>query len=166
MLETLYAGELRPCPDVLEALGFNLELPAARPGEAVKLCLPIVVRCAPLGLDPPLALQAVERLVEGGILDRQLPMLRALWPGPLVCRWNLHRKHGAYGYEEAKGLYEPFDRLVDPDPESRAELAGLIGEFADGPRSIDIDRQPQVMDQFEVRSIPTMIVLAPARIIE
>jgi uncharacterized protein YecE (DUF72 family) len=59
-------------------------------------------------------------------LRPQLPMLRALWPGPLVCRWNLHRKHGAYGYEDAKGLYEPFDRLVDPDPETRHSLARVI----------------------------------------
>lgn len=59
-------------------------------------------------------------------IEAQLPMLRALWPGPLVCRWNLHRKHGAYGYEEAKGLYEPFDRLVDPDPETREVLARVI----------------------------------------
>lgn len=58
--------------------------------------------------------------------EAQLPLLRALWPGPLTCRWNLHRKHGAYGYEEAKGLYEPFDRLVDPDPESREVLARVI----------------------------------------
>ena len=53
-------------------------------------------------------------------------MLRALWPGPLVCRWSLHRKHGAYGYEGAKGLYEPFDRLVDPDPDTRDVLARVI----------------------------------------
>ena len=59
-------------------------------------------------------------------IEAQLPMLRALWPGPLVCRWNLHRKHGAYGYEEAKGLYEPFDRLVDPDPQTREVLARVI----------------------------------------
>ena len=59
-------------------------------------------------------------------IEAQLPMLRALWPGPLVCRWNLHRKHGAYGYEEAKSLYEPFDRLVDPDPETRDVLARVI----------------------------------------
>jgi uncharacterized protein YecE (DUF72 family) len=59
-------------------------------------------------------------------IEAQLPMLRALWPGPLVCRWNLHQKHGAYGYEEAKGLYEPFDRLVDPDPGSRDVLARVI----------------------------------------
>jgi uncharacterized protein YecE (DUF72 family) len=56
----------------------------------------------------------------------QLPMLRALWPGPLVCRWNLHRKHGRYGYEEAKRLYGNFDQLVDPDPETRAALARVV----------------------------------------
>ena len=59
-------------------------------------------------------------------VEAQLPLLRALWPGPLVCRWSLHRKHGAYGYEEAKGLYEPFDRLVDPDPQTREVLARVI----------------------------------------
>lgn len=59
-------------------------------------------------------------------IETQLPMLRALWPGPLVCRWNLHRKHGAWGYEEAKRLYGTFDRLVDPDPETRAVLAKVI----------------------------------------
>jgi uncharacterized protein YecE (DUF72 family) len=56
----------------------------------------------------------------------QLPLLRALWPGPMVCRWNLNRLHGAYGYEEAKALYEPFDKLVDPDPDTRAALARVI----------------------------------------
>lgn len=59
-------------------------------------------------------------------ITAQLPMLRALWPGPLVCRWSLNRKHGAYGYEEAKSLYEPFDRLVDPDPDTRDVLARVI----------------------------------------
>jgi uncharacterized protein YecE (DUF72 family) len=63
-------------------------------------------------------------------IEAQLPLLRALWPAPLVCRWNLHRKHGAYGYEEAKGLYEPFDRLVDPDPETRDVLARVIAATA------------------------------------
>lgn len=59
-------------------------------------------------------------------IEDQLPMLRALWPGPLVCRWNLHRKHGAYGYEEAKRLYGDFNALVDPDPQTRATLARVI----------------------------------------
>ena len=59
-------------------------------------------------------------------IDEQLPMLRALWPAPLVCRWSLNRKHGAGGYEDAKGLYEPFDRLQDPDPATRRTLAKVI----------------------------------------
>lgn len=59
-------------------------------------------------------------------IEAQLPMLRALWPGPMVARWNLHRRHGAYGYEVAKDLYEPFDRLVDPDPETRDHLSRVI----------------------------------------
>ncbi|WP_020650654.1 DUF72 domain-containing protein [Solimonas variicoloris] len=59
-------------------------------------------------------------------IAEQLPILRALWPGPLVCRWNLHRRHGAYGYEEAKRLYGAFDRIVDADPQTRATLARVI----------------------------------------
>ncbi|RYF66808.1 MAG: DUF72 domain-containing protein, partial [Comamonadaceae bacterium] len=59
-------------------------------------------------------------------IAEQLPLLRDLWPGPLVCRWNLNRLHGAYGYAQAKGLYEPFDRLVDPDPDTRDVLARVI----------------------------------------
>jgi uncharacterized protein YecE (DUF72 family) len=66
-------------------------------------------------------------------IEEQLHILRALWPGPLVCRWSLHRKHGAFGYGEAKGLYEPFDKLVDPDPETRNTLARVIaGTLAGG----------------------------------
>jgi uncharacterized protein YecE (DUF72 family) len=63
-------------------------------------------------------------------IEEQLPLLRALWPAPLVCRWSLNRKHGAYGYEEAKGLYEPFDKLVDPDPETRETLARVMAATA------------------------------------
>ena len=59
-------------------------------------------------------------------IEDQLPLLRALWPGPLVCRWNLHRRHGAYGYEAAKAQYEPFDKLVDPDLQTRHTLAKVI----------------------------------------
>ncbi len=60
------------------------------------------------------------------LIQHQLPLLRALWPGPLVCRWNLHRRHGAHGYEEAKAQYAPFDRILDPDPETHAQLARVI----------------------------------------
>lgn len=59
-------------------------------------------------------------------IEEQLPLLRTLWPGPLVCRWNLHRRHGAYDDESAKSQYAPFDRLQDPDPTTRAHLVGVI----------------------------------------
>ncbi|MBV8379304.1 MAG: DUF72 domain-containing protein [Paucibacter sp.] len=59
-------------------------------------------------------------------IDAQLWLLRALWPGPLVCRWNLHPTMGPYGYEEAERRYSPFDRLLDPDPATRRVLARVI----------------------------------------
>jgi hypothetical protein len=52
-------------------------------------------------------------------IAEQLPMLRALWPGPLVCRWNLNPVNGAYGYETAEKRYAPFDKIVDDDPDTR-----------------------------------------------
>lgn len=58
---------------------------------------------------PPLEVQAVTAPVE-----RQ-PVL--------VVRWMLG--HGR-GYEEARDLYAPFDRLAAPDPESRASVAELV----------------------------------------
>ncbi|HET7868018.1 MAG TPA: DUF72 domain-containing protein [Burkholderiaceae bacterium] len=64
-------------------------------------------------------------------IERQLPMLRAMWPGPLVCRWNLNPVNGAYGYDAAERRYAPFDTIVDPDPETREALArvnaGTVG---------------------------------------
>ncbi|ENO85615.1 DUF72 domain-containing protein [Thauera linaloolentis] len=59
-------------------------------------------------------------------IAEQLPILRALWPGPLVCRWNLNPLHGAFGYEEARRKYAPYDKLVDPDLDTRATLARVI----------------------------------------
>jgi len=59
-------------------------------------------------------------------IDQQLPILRQLWPGPFVCRWNLNIKHGAFGYERARALYSPFDTLVDPDTDTRNVLARVI----------------------------------------
>lgn len=52
--------------------------------------------------------------------EAQLPVLRALWPGPLVVRWNLH---AGFAYEEAKSQYAPFNRLVDEDLPTRTTLA-------------------------------------------
>lgn len=59
-------------------------------------------------------------------LEEQLPLLRALWPGPLVVRWNLNRLHGPFGYEAAERRYGEFDALLDPDPITRGELARVI----------------------------------------
>lgn len=59
-------------------------------------------------------------------IESQLPILRRLWPGPLVCRWNLHRRHGAYGYEDARAMYAPFNHIQDADEETREVLARVI----------------------------------------
>lgn len=56
-------------------------------------------------------------------IEDQLPMLRALWPGPLVCRWNLQR---GLQYAQARNLFEPFDRIQAPDPGTRMVLARVI----------------------------------------
>jgi len=64
------------------------------------------------------------------VIDEQLPILRALWPGPLVCRWLLNRKHGAYGQGKADKAYAPYDRFFDEDEATRHELAKLAAVFA------------------------------------
>ena len=69
-------------------------------------------------------------------IDAQLPILRKLWPGPLVCRWNLNPLHGAYGYEDARRQYEPFDKLVDPDLDTRAALAKVIAGTANAGQNV------------------------------
>ena len=59
-------------------------------------------------------------------LADQLPLLRMLWPGPLVCRWNLNPVHGPHGYEDAEKLYAPYDRIHHPAPEEHALLARML----------------------------------------
>lgn len=59
-------------------------------------------------------------------IDAQLPLLRALWPGALVGRWTLHRRHGPRGYERAEQLYQPYRQMRDPDPDTRQALARVI----------------------------------------
>lgn len=59
-------------------------------------------------------------------LADQLPLLRRLWPGPLVCRWNLHPMHGPQGYADAERLYAPYDRIHHPDPDTHALLARTL----------------------------------------
>ena len=50
--------------------------------------------------------------------------------GPLVVRWLLRRNRG---YGEARDRYFPFDRLAEPDPDTRDAVADLIrAALADG----------------------------------
>lgn len=56
-------------------------------------------------------------------IDEQLSMLRATWPGDLLCRWNLQR---GLKYDAARNLFAPFDRLQAPDAATREELARVI----------------------------------------
>ena len=69
-------------------------------------------------------------------VERQEAALKALdgdTPGPLVVRWNLHR---GFLYQAAKQRYEPFDRLVDEDGETRRILARMAADaFKAGRRS-------------------------------
>jgi uncharacterized protein YecE (DUF72 family) len=53
-------------------------------------------------------------------------------PGSLVVRWNLHR---GFLYQAALQRYEPFDRLVDEDIETRCILARMAADaFTAGKR--------------------------------
>ncbi|WP_294258931.1 DUF72 domain-containing protein [uncultured Comamonas sp.] len=59
-------------------------------------------------------------------IEAQLDMLRALWPGPLVCRWNLNRLFGAYGYADAQKKHQPFNEIRSEDLHTRERLARTI----------------------------------------
>lgn len=58
--------------------------------------------------------------------ELQLKLLRRLWPGPLVCRWNLHPRFGPFGYEQAQQRYGLFDQILDPDPATHAMLSRVV----------------------------------------
>ncbi len=61
-------------------------------------------------------------------VERQAAALQALdagRPGPLIVRWNLHR---GFLYQAAKQRYEPFDRLVDEDGQTRRTLARMAAD--------------------------------------
>lgn len=50
--------------------------------------------------------------------------------GPIALRWMLH---SGLSYEEAKEHYQPFDKIVDGDPDSRKAIAEL------GTKALDLD---------------------------
>jgi uncharacterized protein YecE (DUF72 family) len=63
--------------------------------------------------------------------QEQLWILRRLWPGDFVCRWNLNRRHGPYGYTDAQKSYGDYSQMVDPDPELRALIAKIAKATAE-----------------------------------
>jgi uncharacterized protein YecE (DUF72 family) len=61
-------------------------------------------------------------------VERQGTALKALdsdSPRDLIVRWNLHR---GFLYQAAKQRYEPFDKLVDEDPQTRVALARMAAD--------------------------------------
>jgi uncharacterized protein YecE (DUF72 family) len=93
-------------------------------------------------------------------LAEQLPLLRALWPGPLVVRWNLNRLHGPYGYEEAEKRYGEFNEMLDPDLETRAELARIIRGTASAGQDafVTISNKAEGSAPLSVRALAQAIV--------
>jgi uncharacterized protein YecE (DUF72 family) len=84
-----------------------------------------------LGTDYFAALEAAGAIHCYGVHTR-MPPVTEQWRlaggevrGPLVVRWMLHC---GLQYEQALERYEPFSRLVDEDPASRAALADLCVE--------------------------------------
>ena len=93
-------------------------------------------------------------------LQAQLPLLRLLWPGPLVCRWNLHPANGPHGYEDAQKRYAPYDRIHDPEPQLLAELARVIaGTTGRGQRAyVTISNHAEGCAPLTVRRLAEQIV--------
>ena len=93
-------------------------------------------------------------------LEDQLPLLRALWPGPLVCRWNLNPVHGAYGYEDAEKLYAPYDRIHHPAPEVHAVLARTIAGITGAGQNafVTISNHAEGCAPLTVRSLAQRVV--------
>lgn len=52
---------------------------------------------------------------------------------PLAIRWMLH---SSKTYDSASRRYEPYDRIIDPDPDNRARIAALIAGACDAGRQV------------------------------
>ncbi|UYN93022.1 MAG: DUF72 domain-containing protein [Enhydrobacter sp.] len=63
-----------------------------------------------------------DRMPEVERQEAALAVLDGEAPGDLIVRWNLHR---GFLYQAARQRYEPFDKLVDEDGETRRVLARM-----------------------------------------
>ncbi|MCF7990365.1 MAG: DUF72 domain-containing protein [Thiohalocapsa sp.] len=108
----VYAVELRDPELLTPDLAAALRHGGALPGLAAHPRLPFVAR---------------QRDLFAGSADGAAPQ------GPLVVRWLLRRNRG---YAEARDRYAPFDRLSEPDSETRAAIAEMVGEALAGGREV------------------------------
>lgn len=79
--------------------------------------------------------------------------------GPVAVRWMLQQ---GFGYDEAKERYQPFDRLVDPDPESRAEIAELARDAiaAHVPMTVVVNNKAEGSAPLSIVELARMILAA------
>lgn len=95
----------------------------------------------------------------GYVAHPRMPSLarqRALAPlrgGPVTVRWMLRQ---GFDYQQAKERYEPFDALVDRDPETRAELTAMALEAA----ALDVEMVVVVNNKAEGSSPLSVLELA------
>ena len=85
---------------------------------------------------------------------------RAPIDAPVAVRWMLH---DGFGYEQAKERYQPFDRLVDGDPTTRAEVAALCS-FAlaqDLPVMVIANNKAEGSAPLTIEELARAIVSAP-----
>ena len=96
-------------------------------------------------------------------IQEQLPLLRAMWPGPMVCRWNLNRIHGPFGYEDAEKKYGEYAQVLDPDPDTRAVLAKVIRATAEAghPAYVTVSNHAEGSAPLSVRALAKEIAPAP-----
>jgi len=94
-------------------------------------------------------------------IDAQLPMLRATWPGDLVCRWNLQR---GQRYAQARDAWAPFDRLRAPDEPTRQALARVARATLDAGHRvfITINNKAEGSAPASVRALAEALDAAPS----
>ncbi len=94
--------------------------------------------------------------------EDQLPLLRATWPGDLVCRWNLQR---GQRYAQARDAWAPFNRLQAEDPDTRLTLARVAAATLDaGHRAfITINNKAEGCAPASVLALAQALLAQPAR---
>ncbi len=97
-LEALPIGPLY-CVELRDAALLNEDYVAALSAAGVTHCISVHPRLPDVSEQAAVADAALQRA--------------------LVVRWNLH---GGFNYEQARARYRPFDRLLDPDPDTRTAI--------------------------------------------